>query len=470
MRYTLTAIFNFFLLTGFSQSISQKIEKAYSLLENDPQLKYASASLTVLNAPNGAVIFSRNGNTGLAPASTLKTITAATALHILGPEFTWKTTLGYSGSISANGTLNGNLVLTGGGDPSLGSWRYPQTKPEVLFNKWVQAVRESGIKRINGRLIADDSVFGSQTMPSGWIWQDIGNYYGAGPNSLTWHENQFDLIFKPGAKAGDPAVLVRIRPTLPGVTIVNEVKTGLLGSGDNVYAYSAPYSNLIYLRGTYGIDLKKNISASVPDPAFGLAFKFQDTLVGLGIQFSLQAATARQLSMEKESFSPVQQIISIHHSPTLAQIVYWFNQKSVNLYGEHIIKTIALEKGLETDTQAGVNEIKKFWNAKSGIDEDAMNIIDGSGLSPGNRITTMAMAQILSLAKLEPWFKEYLESFPVYNNMKMKSGTINGTLAFAGYETSASGTPLVFSIIINNYSGSSSVLRQKIFKVLNSLK
>ncbi len=99
-----------------------------------------------------------------------------------------------------------------------------------------------------------------------------------------------------------------------------------------------------------------------------------------------------------------------------------------------------------------------------------MNIYDGSGLSPANRITTMSMAQILRSVKTEPWFSSYYESLPVYNNMRMKSGSISDVIAYAGYQTSSSGVPLVFSIMMNNYSGSSSAARQKLFSVLDVLK
>ncbi|MGB4400109.1 MAG: D-alanyl-D-alanine carboxypeptidase, partial [Daejeonella sp.] len=99
-----------------------------------------------------------------------------------------------------------------------------------------------------------------------------------------------------------------------------------------------------------------------------------------------------------------------------------------------------------------------------------MNIYDGSGLSPANRITTMAMAQILQSVKREPWFSSFYESLPVYNNMRMKSGSISDVIAYTGYQTSSGGAPLVFSIMMNNYSGSSSTARQKLFDVLNVLK
>lgn len=470
MKLLFTAIFCLYILSGFCQNINQKIGEAYSSLENDPQMKYGVASLTVLNANTGELIFSKNGNIGLAPASTLKAFTSATAYHMLGGNYTWKTTLGYSGSINADGTLLGDLILTGGGDPSLGSWRYSQTKPDVLFKRWVQAIRESGIKRVRGRLIADDTLLGTQSLPTGWIWQDIGNYYGAGPNSLSWHENQFDLTFRPGLHAGEPTILLRTSPEMSYLKIINEVKTGKAGSGDNVYAYSSPYSNLIYMRGTYGIDLQKAISASLPDPAFELAYRLSDTLKQLGVDISLSAITARQLFIEKKSFLPVQKILAVHTSPKLSEIVYWFNQKSINLYGEHLVKQIALHNSQEPETDEGITLMKKYWNERLGIDEHAMNVIDGSGLSPGNRITTRTLAAILVSVRKEPWFKSYFESFPVFNGMKMKSGSINDVLAYTGYETSSSGTPVAFSIIINNYSGSSSVLKQKIFRILDVLK
>jgi D-alanyl-D-alanine carboxypeptidase/D-alanyl-D-alanine-endopeptidase (penicillin-binding protein 4) len=470
MRFSLATIFCLFVLSSSSQTISGKLERAYSNFESDSQLKYATASLTVLDAQNGEVIFAKNGNTGLASASTLKTVTSATAFHLLGPDYTWKTTFGYSGSVSANGTLTGDLILTGSGDPTLGSWRFEETKAEALIKQWVQAVQQSGIKEIKGRLIADDTLFGSQNLPSGWIWQDIGNYYGAGPNALSWKENQFDLFFKPGSGVGEPATLVQTEPAVSYLKIINEVKTGEVGTGDNVYAYSAPYSTLVYLRGTYALDLKKVIAASVPDPAFELAFRLQDTLKKLGVHFSQSAITGRQLKAEKENFLPVQKILSVHTSPKLSAVVYWFNQKSINLYGEHLLKTIALQQGREPETAAGADIVKSFWKTRLGIENGAMNVLDGSGLSPGTRITTMAMAAILQSVQKEPWFKSYFDSFPVYNNMKMKSGSINDVLAYAGYQTTSSGTPLVFSIIINNYQGSSASLKQKIFRVLDVLK
>ena len=469
MKNSLFLFIVFFTSFVHAQSLNQKIENAYKSFESDPQLRFASSSLTVLNGENGTLIFSKNGNLGLASASTLKTITSATAYHILGKDFTWETTLGYSGSISANGILNGDVIITGGGDPSLGSDRYDNSQSELLLKKWTDDLTKAGIKSIKGRIIADDRLFGTETMPGGWTWQDMGNYYGAGLSSLTWRENQFEMYFKPG-KIGEAAELLRTDPEMSYLKIVNEVKTGAAGTGDNVYAYSAPFSTIIYLRGTYGIDLKKAIAASVPDPAFDLAYRLQNKLKQSDIPVENGIVTTRELSIGSKQLMPLTKLISVHKSPALDQIVYHFNQKSINLFGEHLVKTIAWKEGKDITINQGVKLMKEFWSKKIGVDPSSMNIYDGSGLSPANRITTATMAKILQTLPKESWFDSYYNSLPLYNNIKMKSGSISDVIAYAGYHTSSSGTPLVFSFIVNNYDGSSSAVRQKIYRVLNALK
>ena len=452
-----------------AQPLSKKLAAAYQVFQNDPQLEYGQASLTVLNGQTGAVIFSENGSTGLAPASTLKTVTSATGFYLLGQDFRWQTSLGYAGTIAGN-TLKGDLIIKGSGDPTLGSNRYDQTKPDVLLARWADAVKKAGIKRIEGRIIVDDSLFGTQLTPMGWIWQDIGNYYGAGATSASWRENEFGLVFKPGAKAGQPAVFVRSQPDMPGLKIVNEVTTGAAGSGDNVYAYSAPYSDVIYVRGTYGIDLSKTIMVSVPDAALRLAMDLRDQLSRNNVNLVGAATTSRIVSAENGALRKEFNTIDLYNSPALSEVVYWLNQKSLNLYAENILKTIALKQGHPATFEEGVNVLQDFWKQKAGIDPKSINVLDGSGLSPENRVTTASMARILFYSQKEPWFDHFYNSLPLYNNMKMKSGSIRNVLCYAGYERNSSGIPLVFSLIVNNYNGSTSSVKQKMFKLLDTLK
>ncbi len=471
MRFLITCLLICSATSLWAQNVlSEKIRKAYELLEADAQMQYASASLTVLNAASGEVVFSKNGNVGLAPASTLKTLTSATAFYLLGADFTYETKLAYTGTLESNGVLNGDILILGGGDPSLGSWRYEQTKTEAILKNWLQAIRSLGIKEIKGRIIADDHLFGTQITPDGWIWQDIGNYYGGGASSLSWRENQFDVFLKPSLKPGDGVKLKSVSPAMPYLKLVNEVSTGNAGSGDKVYAFAAAYSDLIYLRGTYAADLTKAVAPAIPDPAFDVAFRLADTLKIAGILVQNGITTWRRLQLNENWNAKDFRIIHAQRSPNLSALVYWLNKKSVNLYAENLLKTFAWKQGKVVETNEGAALMKDFWKQKLGIDPHSINLYDGSGLSPANRISTLSMAKILQSVKKETWYAPFYESLPLYNDMKMKSGSIADVLAYTGYHANAAGQNLVFSFIINNYNGSTGGIKQKMFKVLDELK
>lgn len=452
---------------SFAQNKIQNLEKAFNNLLSDEQAKHALLSLCVLDANSGKIVFAKNEQIGLATASTLKTITAATAFSILGKDFQFQTTLAYTGNITSDGTLKGNIVIIGSGDPTLGSWRY-QNKENAVLTQWVAAIKAAGIQKIEGSIIGDDSVFGTQTTPEGWVWQDIGNYYGAGTSGLAWRENLFDIHLRPGASKADEVKVIKTVPETPYIKLVNELKTGASGTGDRSYAFLPPYSNVAYLRGSWGMRIgKTGISVATPDPAFDCAYRLQDTLKKLGIPTSLEATTARLLALNNQPIPFISQKISTISSPTLSEISYWFLNKSINLYGETLLKTIALKSGKPATTAKGAETEINYWAAK-GIDKTALNIIDGSGLSPGDRVTTAAMANILFQIQKESWFTDFYKGLPEYNGMKIKSGTINDVSAFAGYHTDTAGNKYVIVININNYSGSG--INKKLFNVLNQLK
>ncbi|SER32418.1 D-alanyl-D-alanine carboxypeptidase/D-alanyl-D-alanine endopeptidase [Pedobacter rhizosphaerae] len=467
LRSFIISIFLFSAIAASAQNKIQNIERAFNNFLNDEQTRHAMASLCVLDANSGKVLYAKNDQIGLATASTLKTITAASAFSLLGKDFQFQTTLSYSGNITAEGTLKGNLIIAGSGDPTLGSWRY-QNKENVVLNQWVEAIRAAGIKKIEGAIIGDDRIFGTQTTPEGWVWQDIGNYYGAGTSGLAWRENQFDIHLKPGSSTSDDARVIKTVPETPYIQIVNELKTGASGTGDRSYAFLPPYSNVAYLRGSWGLGIgKSGISVALPDPAFDCAYRLQDTLKRLGITTSQTATTARLLSLNNQNTPNATQKISTITSPTLSEMAYWFLKKSINLYGESLLKTMALKSGKAATTAKGAETEINFWAAK-GIDKSALNIIDGSGLSPGDRITTNAMANVLYLIQKENWFQDFYKALPEYNGMKIKSGTINDVSAFAGYHTDGAGNKYVIVINVNNYSGSG--INKKLFRVLDELK
>ena len=445
-----------------AQPIKERLTKAVSRLVADEQMKHAILGISVLQSDKSEVIFEMNAQIGLVPASCQKIITSATAMELLGPQFRYQTILGYNGSIKG-GILKGDIQLIGGGDPTLGSWRYETTKDEKLLQQWVESIKQKGITKIEGELTCFNGKWDNQTLPGGWIWDDIGNYYGAGSSALNWRENQYDLVLESGKIVGDKVSIVNTKPRLYGINLMSQLISANKGSGDKAYIYLPPTSQNGFISGTIPMDETAfTISGSFPDPSFQL-------LATLNAQLVLENLKPEQFSVVTDKEMPVTQTISVINSPSLDSINYWFMKKSINLYGEALLKTMAYEKTGMGSTEKGVELVKKFWKEK-GIESSALHIIDGSGLSPQNRVTTDALVKVLDYSRGRSWFNYYYDALPIYNQMKLKSGTIGGAKSFAGYHTSKDGTNYTVAIIINNYDGSSNELVKKIFLVLDELK
>ncbi|SHK38719.1 D-alanyl-D-alanine carboxypeptidase/D-alanyl-D-alanine endopeptidase [Chryseobacterium polytrichastri] len=441
----------------FAQNIAQKLDKVTKDLMDSSGAVATNLSFYVSDE-SGNFIYEYQGNKGLSTASTQKIFTAAAALETLGKNYTYKTTSSYSGTLSG-GNLNGNLFISSNGDPTLGSWRYDSYKPENFKKKLIDAVKKSGIIKISGDLIIDDSYFDHQTVPGGWPWDDMGNYYGAGVWGINWKENQFDINI-------NGTDFKNFSYPLEGVKWLNDLKTG--GSSDQSLIFTAPRSHVALINGTLPAGKTVTVSGSTPNPPLQLGLEIKDWLKESGIEFSGKVVTNSQLELEgKQSLeAPKTNVILTYESPTLDKIVYWFLRKSINMYGETFIKTLGKEKKGDPSFKSGVVFLKEFWKSK-GINPNMINFADGSGLSPQNYVSAKAEVQALLYAKKQPWFESYYDGFPIQDNgMKMKSGTMRDTKSYAGYHTGKDDKKYVFSIIINNYQGSGSTELQKILNVL----
>ncbi len=444
-----------------AQGKEEKLRQAFAMLEKDKDLKHAIIGLKIIDSKNGSAVFEKNAEAGLAPASCLKLITAATSFEILGKDFFYKTTLGYDGKIS-DGKLNGNLVLSGSGDPTLGSWRYESTKETNVIKRLKDAAEKAGIREINGEVIISGKSFRGETIPDGWIWQDIGNYYGAGAQSVNWRENQFDLLLSSGSHIGDTVVISGTRPQqITGLHLRSEATAAKTGSGDNAYIYFPLNDATGHLRGTIPINKKDfEISGAMPSPSG----QFRNTLL-----HAFDLPNSSETNNSSEAVPAASTVIYTHNSPTLDSIIYWFLKKSINLYGEALIKTLGEHEISYGSTDSGVTVVRNYWKTR-GIDPYALNMIDGSGLSPGNRITADALVTVLSYAREKVWYPEFFKALPVINGIHMKSGSIGGVLSYAGYITSSGNENYTFAFIINNYNGSSSAMRNKMWRFLDLLK
>lgn len=453
-----------------SQTLASALGEAVQKMEADSSMKHAIISLYVIDAKTGAVVFDKNSQIGLAPASCQKLFTSAAALDILGPDYRYETSLGYKGKIE-KGVLKGDLYIVGSGDPTLASWRFDSAKEDILLRRWVTAVARKGIKSFDGNIIPDDSHWETQVLPGGWIWEDIGNYYGAGCWGVNWHENQYDLRIQPGAEEGAPARIIAPAKELEISGMVNQVKTGVAGSGDHTSIYLPPYSPIAFVAGT--VPLQKQefvISGSIAMAPHYAGILLGEALQKSGINsHSHLVKMSTEFLLEEKPIPHADSVIDVYFSPCLDSINYWFLRKSINLYGEALVKTLAFEKTGKGSTEKGVAIVREFWS-QHGIELSAIHLADGSGLSPQNRVTTDALVKVLRYARTRPWFAAFYKALPEFNGMKMKSGSIGGARSFAGYQVAADGKEYVFSIIVNNYDGPAAEVVKKMYGVLDVLK
>lgn len=449
-----------------SQTVNSRLASAYNQFMRDPQLQSAMASLYVIDANSGAVVFDRNSRIGLSPASTLKIITSITAFELLGADYQYQT------SFSTPIAQPDLLYILPSGDPSFGSWRWKFTGIDSILDGLSKSLSIRPSYSFQSILI-DNSGWESEAVPSGWIWEDIGNYYGAAPFKLNYRENQFDYILRSGNRVGDSVHVVKVIPeNMHQIReqTVSHVVSAAKGTGDNAYVY-IPFGNekRFRIRGTIPVNEKEfSISASITDPGW----TFIDHLVGrLEEAKHLNAADLDVVEIiDRPKYSTNElKILYAHSSPTLDTLVYWFNRRSINLYGEAFIRTFSYEKYGVALPDSGIAIMKRFWKDK-GIAESELNIRDGSGLAPLNKVTTHAQVEILKFARKRKWYRSFYESLPSFNGMRMKSGTISGTKGFCGYHRSKSGKEYIFSFLVNNYNGSAGNLVTKMYKVLDVLK
>lgn len=451
-----------------AQVVSAKLATAFAAFENDSQLKSGIASIYVMDGTTGQVVFEKNSRIGLAPASTQKIITAATAYEILGQDFRYETKFGYFGKLK-NGQLDGGIYFKPSGDPTLGSWRWKHTTESAVMDRLLAAFQKTGIRSHHTSYL-DQRGWESEAIPGGWIWDDVGNYYGAGSGALNWRENQYDLVMKSGPTVDDAVIVIDTKPKLYNVYFDCRVTAAGKGTGDNSYIYLPVGGNVATVRGTIPVQEERfTISGAMPSALTQFLSTLNDTLVRNGFQ-----ALAKIIHADKSTKVSIPNDVTFFHSefsPSLDSISYWFLRRSINLYGEALIKAIAVQKGKTASAANGAGIIKNHWKDKGiGVDVSELNMQDGSGLSPQNRVTTHAQVAVLQYAQKQPWFKSYFAGFPEFNGMKLKSGTIGGAKGFCGYHTGKDGKQYIVSFLVNNYNGPASTIVQKMYKVLDVLK
>ena len=471
------AIFVIWSNIGTAQNQVISVQQKIAGWQADPGLSTASVCIAVSDIRTGEALIKSEPQQSLVPASILKLVTTATALEVFGPDFRFQTTLAASGLIR-NDTLFGDLQIVGGGDPTLGSMYFPDNNH--FLEDWIKLIQSRNIKVVSGNLVLDATIYESKTIPSTWIWEDIGNYYGAGASGISVYDNLYEIHLSSGKEAGKPTKMGQVNPEIPGIDIQDEVLSSDINS-DQAYVFGSPMENRRVISGT----IPKNrsdfiVKGSVPDPSALLASEFRKKLTANGINVS--GATRFEKANTREGL-PV--VLSVNQSPPLRDIIKVTNYESVNLFAEHLLKQLAFRSSGLGTTKDGCKFVVEFWKDK-GLDMKGFFMNDGSGLSRFNAITAIQMVNILNYMKTKSAYStDFYESLATVGKgtltvlrsknfpnqcLRSKSGSMTRVRCFAGYLTTDSKRELSYSIMLNNFSCSLAEATKKIEEVLVELR
>ena len=443
----------------------QRLQAEIEATLSDPLLASSNVGMKVVSLETGEVLYEKDAEKLYHPASTMKLITAATALVKLGPNYRFHTTL-YTDPVEDN---LGNIYLKGGGDPMFDS---------DDLEKMVEKLVGMDTQDLQGDIVVDETYFDAVRWGKGWMWDDgpIGGYY-PHQSALTINRNGVHLRISPGTEVDDP-VRVHLDPPTQYMKIVNEATT--VGHSKKTRLTikrkdGSTEANVLMIDGVMAIgQAAMNRRVDVLAPALYCGTLLREMLAKRGV--SLQGSV-RYGKVPEEAVTIIE-----HISPALSRIVWEMNKPSDNLIAELLLKTIGAElRGVPGTAKKGLGAISNLLG-EIGIDRGYYTFADGSGVSRYNLVTASLLTDLLVyMFRNFAVMPEYLASLPVggvdgtltrrmrgmtaEGVLRAKTGTLRGLTALAGYTVTADAEKVVFSILVSNYLGSASsrrVLQDKI--------
>ena len=400
--------------------------------------------------PNGSVVVDVNARTAFIPASTLKTVTTATALQRLGPDFRFSTRLMATAPM-IDGVLHGDLHVTGEGDPLLNL---------ADLAGWAATLREQGLNEVTGRIVGDGRYFQGSLFDDFWNWGDVGNGYGSAVSGLNLEHNRFAVTFAGAATEGEPALVSSIVPEVTSAVIVSEVSTGPADSGDNVVIYGGEKTALITMRGTVPAAKETTIIGAVPDPELFAAWHFRRALLEAGVTVSGPAAAVTALDVNP---LPSTRELLHHQSPPLLELITSIHATSDNHETECLFRKLGVlaQQGPEA-------VIREHWKAQ-GLDFIGLRMEDGCGLARADHIRPLDLARLQFLAAQGPHGPAYQASLLSQGPLRWKGGAMSSIRSYTGYITSAGGEVFCFALMVNHYPDSKAVgrLREELVQAVS---
>ncbi len=410
----------------------------------------SAVSFVIIDVETGRVVVAHNPDTLRSPASTIKTVTTFAALDMLGPTYQWHTRALVRGTL-AEGDLDGDLILQGGGDPYM-----------TLERWWsfAHALRAKGLKSIHGDIVIDDTAFDLPPEDPGAFDGRPNRSYNVLPDALM--VNFQSIEFRVSADAGDRRVDIIPSPAPGNLTIENHIRfvpgrcTGASAQVD--FEVKSDQWDRVVFKGALSPHCEeRSFSRVLLQPATYAFGTFVELWHELGGEFKGK--------MRREAAPPDAQTLLSFDSLTLAEIVRLTNKFSSNLMARHLLLTIGSERfGAPATLEKGADAMIE-WGRARGIDLSDVAIDNGSGLSRSTHISVLQMARILSAAYRSPYAPEFEASLPLAgidgtlrNRMKnapagsvrLKTGHLDGVSGVAGYVTTPLGKTYVLVSLVNH--------------------
>jgi D-alanyl-D-alanine carboxypeptidase/D-alanyl-D-alanine-endopeptidase (penicillin-binding protein 4) len=485
-RFLLPAL----LLTCAAAAAADTLEQTIAALLERPAAQRAVWGVQAVDLASGAVVYQLNSEQLFTPASSAKLFATALGLERLGADHQFTTRVVADSPLGADGKLDGDLRLLGGGDPSLSARVVPYDKRLEFRADRLEPIRElarqiaqAGVKIVAGDIIGDDTRYVWDPYPPGWSIEDSTWGYGAPVSALSLNDNFIRVLVRPGAAAGAPARL-RIDPDLDYYNIRNLTRTAS--------TRTVPQGLGLRLKpGVRGIDLWGQISirspgrdmeVAVDDPALFSAVALKKALEDAGIEVtgkpraehaephqfaSLKSAPS---SDEKEYAAAFAAIVS----PRLGEELKLTNKMSLNLHAEMLLREVGFARRNVGSVQAGIEEMRAFLG-EAGLTPWEFFLADGSGLSRQNLVSPAGAVKLLRFMARSPQAQAYLDSLPVAGQdgtldwrfsrsaakgkIRAKTGTLSHVTALAGYAETVDGRNLAFAVFVNNFGVSTSYMR-----------
>ena len=428
-------------------SPKEQIEENISRMKNDPVLKTANWGFVVYDTQKKQVITEYNSDTPLIPASTTKLLSTDASMALLGGKFRWITQLEYSGEISPEGTLNGDLFIIGSGDPSIGSGKAGAASTASIAADYLDKIKSAGIKKIIGNIIVETAVYQDVRLelPEKIVWIEHNNYYLPVGNTSS------------------------VDPKSEKVA----VKAKSIFDTSKRYFYQSPFTHRMAF--TEKFDANSLVTTIPAAPAL-----LGNTLITKLIASKIPIS-GKVLTRVTDPNPEPREFLAKYSSPTMVDIIYYTNQHSDNALAEALLKTVGFYKTGNVSLESGRETIVRHLQDKK-YDFEGLTLIDGSGLSRGNKVKPISQVKFLAAVMKEKYYDDFLTSLPIagetgtlrrmfktsdnHGQIFAKTGTLNGVKCLAGYIKTKSGKILTFSLLINGYKGSVDQVKSKMEYIL----